>query len=432
MTNPTNPTADKMPIKLSGDQSAALEKLKDFILSEDPIFVLKGYAGTGKTTMLHELLKLRQNDPFEGLNLYFTAPTNKAVKELAKAINEEAKTIYSLLGLRLTEDEDRGKELIETKKEYDFGIDPIIVVDEASMVSTLVLDILQKGAFLGDWRIIFVGDPAQLNPVHEEISPCWNVHTNGNEFTLREVIRYDDELLALSLHIRETKNKAELIIENDFNELTNRGVVRLGRPDWRKRITEFVLEDWDNVKVCAWRNKTVNEYNALIRKSLGFNERLCVGERVLMASNHENFSVDDEFIIGSISESVKSEITYLSNGNKAEIEIPIWQAVAEDGSVFTIARDKPALDVFLSVLANRAKQLDGYARKKAWGEFFNVRDSYHHFRYGYAMTAHRLQGSTCKSIFVDQVDVLSNPKEQEALRCMYVACTRAQESVYLI
>lgn len=424
--------ADKTPIKLSGDQSAALEKLKDFILSEEPIFVLKGYAGTGKTTMLHELLSLRNDKDFENLNLYFTAPTNKAVKELARATKEEAKTIYSLLGLRLTEDEDKGKELVETKKEYDFGDDPIIVVDESSMVSTLVLDILQKGAFLGDWRVIFVGDPAQLNPVHEEISPCWNIPTNGNEFTLREVIRYDDELLALSLHIRESQAKVDLILASDFNEQSNRGVVRLGRGDWQKRITEFSLDDWDHVKVCAWRNSTVNSYNSLVRKSLGFNERLCIGERVLMASNHEEYSVDDEFVIKSIAESIKKEIGYLSNGNKTEIEIPIWNATAEDGSSFTIARDKAALSSLLESLATRAKQLTGYARKKAWAEFFTLRDSYHHFRYGYAMTAHRLQGSTCKSIFVDQVDVLSNPKEQEALRCMYVACTRAQDSVYLI
>ena len=411
---------------LTTDQEAAWSQIQAWLLTKDSVFVLKGYAGTGKSMMLKKLLTLDHD-------FVFTAPTNKAAKVLSKFLDRPTKTVYSLLGLRMEQIEDR-MELIQAEMpQIDSSLtNPIIVIDEASMVPRLLADLMLDQCSTFGWRVIYVGDPAQLNPVGEDRSPVWSQAHAANRVHLSKVVRYDSELLDLSKIIRAK------IRDKDFDRSpikdhnsNDQGVFCTSRLNFLASINKLKLGDWIDTKVVAWRNRTVDEYNSLIRKNLGFESQYEKGDLIMLAAPiYKQVSkrsqvavahVDDEFVV----EQVNTQIVTLPTGDQLAayrinlVDSPITLLVPQSDS---------KLSSILSDCAAAASQASK-DRKKLWSIFWEIKNTFNPIRYGYALTAHRVQGTTLKSVFVDQWDILSNSNKLEAFRCLYVACTRAENKI---
>lgn len=419
---PELPPAPPVPaaMKLSGDQEAAWAKINVWLSNDKPWFVLKGFAGTGKTFLL-QLLSSRSG-------VYLTAPTNKAAKVLSKTTGIPVRTTFSFLGLRLKQ--------VEDKLVMEYGVDKpylpkgtVLVVDEGSMTGEELVKFLEDLTNRGV-KVMFVGDPAQLPPVGETTSPCWKI-TDDPECRayLKQVVRYDNQLLKLATEVRTC------IFSKDWNSPVENdnadgvGVFLHRESGFLKKIDSLKIEDYDESKIVAWRNKTVNKYNERVRSNFGFTEPYCVGDRLLLGGPIEDNKViiahtDEEFVVRKVA---TGEIFVIGQAEP----IPIYSLSVEgDRTLLLSVPSDDSLDILLSNLSIKAKSSNGKDRSRAWKEFWETKNLFHSVRYGYAMTAHRAQGSTYSNVYVDQTDILANQDKREAFRCLYVALTRPTTSVH--
>jgi exodeoxyribonuclease-5 len=398
---------------LTNDQQLAWDKLQGFLKTSHPIFVLKGFAGTGKSFLMKKLLELPHN-------FIFSAPTNKASHVLAGFLGQSVKTTYSVLGLRMTAEDDK-MVLSQSETLPDLGTSPILVIDEAGMIPSFMAKLLRRACADYGWRVIFVGDPAQLNPVGEDRSPVWSLAHEEHRVLLKEVKRFDNQLLKLAGKLRDCVKDPSINLrianDNDGEE----GVFVVPEHEFKRQIKKLTLADWSKTKVVVWRNKTADKYNQFIRKALGFTGDYAVGEPVLLAAPLVSDSVilgytDEELIIKSIDARMFS----LPEGT-----ISAYAMAVEDRSFsLYVPKDPAVLTSVLNKRAELASSLTGTARKKAWQAYWELKQTFQPVRYGYAMTAHRLQGSTCEAVYVDQTDIRANPERRDAYRAMYVAGTR--------
>lgn len=404
--------------KLSDDQQRAWAKLSAWVLNDKRYFVLRGFAGTGKTFLMKKLSGLSKN-------VYFTAPTNKASQVLSLAVGQPTKTTFSLLGIRMKQVEDR---LVLT-----FGDDlpnlpanSIIVVDEASMLNSELVEFIERVAEATGCKVLFVGDPAQLNPIGEKTSPCWSVTDDpACRAVLKQVMRFDNNLLALSVEIREClKNKdwRTPLIESRGSE-----IAVVTEREFLARLCSHTIDDFVNTKACAWRNKTVNRYTKAIRQKLGFKHEYEESELILLADPIER----DGTIIAHTDEEFRVTARRESVIRVHDTSIPVYQLEVSGERKLSLAVpiDDAPFDALLTDLANTAHAALGRDRAKAWREFWDTKGRFNRIRYAYAMTAHRLQGSTLKHVYLDQHDMLANPTKREAFRCFYVGATRASEQL---
>ena len=408
--------------KLSNHQQQAWDRIKDWVNTTDSYFVLRGYAGSGKSYLLSLLSK-------EVKTIDFTAPTNKATKVLSKFVKTNASTIYSLLGIRMKQVDDHLELTFSDTPPY-FPKNSIIVVDECSMVNKQLLEFIHKTVERTKCKVLFVGDPAQLPPVGEPKTLAWNMAEKPNKFFMKQVIRYDNQLLSLATRIRDNLSNKEYYspIEDDNDD--GEGVfLKRNRREWIDLLKECRHPaDFMETKVIAWRNKTVNAYNQLIRDNFGFENKYEVGDIVLIAEPVEKYgqiiaTIDDEYVITDVySSSVIVEV------DNKEIVINTYRLTLIDEDEQTLTLDIPmnesTLQGVLSYKADLARNAKNSQRREFWKDFWDTKNKFHSVRYGYAITAHRAQGSTYETVFVDQKDIMINQNKREALRCLYVACTR--------
>jgi exodeoxyribonuclease-5 len=272
--------------QLNAGQQKAFDKIRDYFTNSSvPNLVLGGYSGTGKSFLMKKLCT-----SLEASNFYFTAPTNKATKVLGRMLKPygaTCKTIYSLLGLRMEAVED---EIQLTYPTIETTLDAHIVVDEAGMLNKEVKSYLEYRASTSGVKVLYVGDPAQLNPIGEETSPIW---TMPNQILLTEVVRYDNQILNLATHLREQvfAGAPKLRLESDNNG--HEGVWTKDHAGFLNLIdrlsSQGTFSDVDSVKAIAWRNKVVGKLNDRIRYNIFDAEDLSrskylIGDRVMIAS----------------------------------------------------------------------------------------------------------------------------------------------------
>ncbi len=424
---------------LTNDQKTAWNKLIEWVENlNEPFFVLAGYAGTGKSFLMKHFIEngyTSDND----YDIHFTATTNKAAKVLSQFIKQETKTIYSLLGLSVTENEDRLQLFKLDKNDSPLSEGSIVVIDEASMVGPeLFANILQEtrhGA-----RFIFVGDPAQLPPVKEKESPVWEfLKDEKNSAKLLEVVRNDNQLLNLATNIRKCiikSNYSNSPIYDDFDGVNG---VRLFsnyrefKNELIKAIPSFNVEE---TRVIAWRNKSVDYYNEMIRDALGYKEPWVKGEKILAGSPIIRKAPDNKFnkiVVAPTDEEfsivdIDNDTIYLDD---FDLNIDVWTLeVKEIPYLLKIPRDQDEIKKLLNKQRNIALESKGSDRKEAWRKWWTVTNTFDDIRYAYAITTHKSQGTTLKTCFVDQEDILINPNKKEAFRSLYVAATRPTQSLY--
>lgn len=412
------------------EQVVAIQALLDFVQDPDPghnFFVLSGYAGTGKTFCMRNVIERSRGSRVE---FAFTAPTNKAAKELRK-VTGEARTIFSLLGLRIDKSGEL-KELVSGEKPDLSEID-VIFIDEGGMVNKNLMDHLKAHVNDGRLKVVFMGDEAQLPPVGEVRSPVWIEDLPTAKLTT--VMRHDNQILNLVTHIRtqvfSMQSNIVLKSDNDGNE----GVWKMTKAAFKTKIfqeaTDGLFADGQKKKVIAWRNVKVGEYNDLIRGGIfGADARsgyFLPGERVIAAGPCKSgddmlLATDEEGVVESVRESVhpaepKYKMLELKTLTEDGRYIRLWILHPESQALFSSDCES---------LAHQAR-----ANGKLWRKFWLLKDLFHEVKYAYAVTAHRAQGSTYQDVFVDTGDILLNRTRKEALQCLYVACSRPTTRLYL-
>lgn len=416
------------------DQAQALSMMIEWLGSkpthDNPYFLLKGYAGTGKSFCSTELSK---NGPFRPEQICFTAPTNKAVKVLRNYLDGEGlqsvptKTIYSLLGLSLQANGEV-REITKPEEPVDLSSFKVIIVDEASMINKFLMSAIED-AFL-DWNVpfIFMGDPAQLPPVGELRSPVFDI---PNGFELTKVLRYGNSMLDLATAIRK-------VVDHPFPSIKIESappVYKCSRGEWLDAIlVNLELLKSGDAKIISWRNVTVDKYNAYVREHIfgkpdaRANTWLPTEQIVATAMVKD---LEGNIIMRTDEEATILEIALGQHPQYKEFEIYNLLVKNEVGKKLTL-RTLTSTGQFQ--VSNRLNELSMEAKsgkKWKWREFWELKEAFAEVRHSYAITSHRSQGSSYLKTFVDLEDLMLNRNRQEAFRSLYVSCTRQREELWI-
>ena len=418
----------KLPeFKLSRCQETAWAKLQEWVKNKEPYFILRGYPGTGKTFLLKKLQELKGSKDF-----VYSATTNKAAKNLSKLVKLPTKTIYSVLGLRMEQQEDK-LVLSQGKPSGYFSSSTILVVDEAGTAPDILADAIEEAVVVNSLKVILIGDPAQLPPVGQRSSRVWKLtHNLENRSLLKEVVRYENQILSLAVQIRKCMKEEDWVSPIRNNNSDNEGIFKYKSKEIfiRKMLSYISLKNVNECKVVAWRNKTVDYYNNLIRNNLEFQSKFCEGEQLLLSKPIKavdgtiSAHIDDEF---SVKKVVKTTLTVLEE----QINVYALSATQVDTGLnflLHVPINEIRVGELLNDLATKARGAQD--KRKAWKTFWEVNDTFAKVRYGYALTVHRLQGSTLTDVWVDQEDILSNSNPLESFKCLHVACTRPTTRIF--
>jgi exodeoxyribonuclease-5 len=408
---------------LTKDQENARQLIYNWIENlNEPFFVLAGYAGTGKTYLMKLFVE-------EGIDIIFSATTNKAANVLSKTVGKNARTIHSLLALKVKEKED-SLILIKDIEGSNLENNSIVVIDEASMIGPELFTHINNESRKGN-RFIFVGDPAQLPPVKEKESPIWDIlKIKDCSAKLLEVVRNDNQLLNVATKIRkciQTSYFNNPILDDYGSDGKGVRVFSSYKEFKNNLINQIPSINFEETKIIAWRNKTVDYYNHLVREQLGYKLPWVVGEKILCGSpvirdGKLIASTDDELTI----KKVEQTSVFLDKNQ----EIDVWELkVKEINFPLYIPRDRDEVDTILNRQATIAQTSKKY-RKEEWKKYWNIRNIFDDIRYTYAITAHKSQGTTLKECYIDSQDILSSIDLRESFRCLYVAVTRPTDCFY--
>ncbi len=389
--------------------------------------ILAGYAGSGKTFLIRSLAAT----VFNLVPTVLCAPTNQAVKELQRLdTGLPCCTIYSLLGLKMEQHEDKLRLTKATgNKAYKYQY---VILDECSMIAPElyephILDAMRSGT-----RFLFVGDPKQLPPVGHRLSLVWGKFETS---VLTEVIRHDNQILDLATRIRTTKLQ-DLVLCSDNNR--SEGVWRLSHDQFEERIrkhTRAGLFESAETKIVCWRNATADRYNHVVRHQMYgsdvFKAQFHPGDKIVFTSPHtvstgyisevEIFTDDQATVIDSV---VAQHTDYDLLCCYLTVDVYGRRVIVK-----IIHRDsQETLELMLTGMATEARRT---GRRELWQDFWKLRESLASVKYAHALTVHRAQGSTYTNIFADVSDILANSDRAEARKCLYVASTRPTTKLYL-
>lgn len=442
-----------MNIKLTKDQSKGLELLQNFINSKSSgYFLLKGFAGTGKSTLINEFINWYISNKSNYYDdLVITAPTNKAVKvlkRLSKYKNVDYKTLHSLLGIRPRIDEN-GVEIFEKDNSvqstiFNYGC---LIVDESSMIDDYIFDLLIEES--QGIKIIFVGDSCQIPAVNTQNAKPFNSKVQEEldfkVFQLNEIIRQakDNPIIQVSMAIRQGTFERKY---EDFRDENGFGVFQLDNKN-KEEVYDLLKEKFcgsefnnnsDYAKVIAWRNVTVDRFNKLIRNFLYYdgvnkiveNEKLILG-RPITEGKETILFVNDDLIVK------KLDVETLKFFNKSvDYYDCIVEKLEEPGKKYTIKivheNSEKVYQSILNTLRNIALKKPKKERAKSWKAFYDFRDIFSEVVYSYAVTAHKAQGSTYNNAFVCYSDIILNPKVVEMQKILYTACTRPSDTLFIL
>lgn len=453
----------KTNTKLKGEQKDAFKKMLEYVKEEGKTyFTLKGYAGTGKTFTVTKFIESILNvSPKSKIAL--TAPTNKAVKVLSKhfGLGDDKvhfATIHSLLGLKpiITDVGEEKFEIDKTNQKKIHQMD-LLVVDEVSMLNNeLFHQLLEE-----DVKIIFMGDPAQIPPVHETESLPLNEEEYEkyqiDSFTLKTIHRqarnHPIKELAYDLRQNIEQKKSLFHFKDQFSN--KKKVKFFDKGDKKDQDAIYkLLQKWftskkfdsdaDYAKVIAWTNRSVGYYNDLIRRiiykedTLPFlmeGEKLIV-DRPYFYDEKTLFPTNEEMDVIKVEKDRDEdgyEIYYLS----VFAEDPVSKEKFKfDGIPVLHENSWEKFNKDQQELANKAKAFlkEGEKKKAAttWRQFFSKRDSYCWVKHNYAITCHKSQGSTYQHVLLCEYDIIKNPKLIERNRIRYTAVTRPSEELMVI
>jgi DNA polymerase III delta prime subunit len=432
--------------QLNDQQKMALSSMQAFINSDAHFFLLKGYAGTGKTFTIQALIQKLQA---ENKNIWVAcaAPTHKAVKVLKnmanswKIENVDFATIYQLLGLTLDYDEEGGRTLVEGRdsklKKYK-----LVILDEASMVSSKLWHLLSTIVPKRNVKVICMGDPAQLPPIHELESPVFTAIPAQAE--LMQIMRNhaQNPITNMIQTAREQvfNQNYSLVMHSNFSSDQSQGVWVLERTKWLEQMVRAFQspayqKNPDYVRAIAWTNKMVDYLNNHIRRAIyeDAEQPYVPGERLVAKDTIFDPYEEEETILMPAS----AECEVITAESRSSSGYNIWRlkVIDEEGHehIFKVL-DSSSVEKFQTDLSHKADQARTKKLNKVknpWEDYWTLRNRYAQVNYAYAMTSHKGQGSTFKNVFVAQKDILRNPNEVERYKSLYVSYSRASERLII-
>lgn len=421
-------------------------------------FLLKGYAGTGKTSMIGAL-----TDTLKYLNIKFVllAPTGRAAKVMANYTGKSAYTIHKHIYVR-EGDEDSGDELKFILKP-NLAAKTIYIVDEASMVSNdsgigergLLEDLMEFIFAKKSNKILLVGDTAQLPPVKQASSPALDANVLAErfdldllQFELTEVVRQDlksgilENATYLRDCIRRRNNQVKLSL-NGYQDFYRMGSDRL-EDGINYAYSKFGI---NNTMVITRSNKTAVLYNQYIRSRIHYaEEELQVGDLLIVVRNNYIVLPEDisnGFIAnGDFVEVVKIRRTEEVHGfrfadvllkmvdekGEPEFEAKIMLDLLGAHTASMTHEDNQKL--YLSVLNDYADIRNKRERRAAVknDKYLNALQ----VKFAYALTCHKSQGGQWDAVFIDQGYLTEDQLDVEFYRWLYTAITRGVKEVYLV
>ena len=459
---------------LTSQQQQVFDSIKEFMNGDASVFILRGYAGTGKTTMVKVIADYLSLERYVAL----MAPTGRAARVLAAKTGREACTIHKAIYEKACIVSKDVKDIAESEFKFVFPIHEdehegklVAIVDESSMVCSrkiehelfvfgtdnLLEDLLSfiRPSFGG--KVIFVGDPAQLPPVGESVSNALRAayfEERGLkvvETELTEVMRQkgDSIILKNAMMIRDLlkkKKRNSLVFEEKEND------VETVSPDkFLDKYLDYRKESGrhDSVVIC-YSNRAANKYNSDIRRSLyGDDVPLRVNDILLITQNNYRLGrMNGEFVpvqeVGARTQ--QSAPVYAQVGSerkRVNITINFVQVVVPDGNGIPmrcmLIEDLLTSDkATISIDENRALYINFCMRnphlKQGTQAFADalMTDVYYNAiraKYGYAVTGHKCQGGEWGKVFVDYTD--RTGLNDDSLRWAYTATTRAQKTLYV-
>ena len=443
--------------KPTKEQKAVLEDLSEFIstLGSRSIFLLKGYAGTGKTTLISALVK---SLPSVGKRSALLAPTGRAAKVLAKYSKRKASTLHKkIYWIRTSKN---GNTFIILKE--NLHTNTIFIVDEASMIPEDLNDSLSKRSLLEDLikyvyegidcKLILIGDTAQLPPVHLDVSPALDEENLDKKYQkqiiskeLKEVVRQEKNSLVL-----ENATNLRKLIELNNNSLPkiklNNDVIRISSGEELQENIEaaYAQSGVENTTIICRSNKRANQYNNRIRSEILWQEDIISSGDILMVVRNNYFWLDEKSEAGFLANGDIIEVTrvkeiierYGFKFAKASIRLLDYPNENEVETILlldTISSESPSLKyeeykkLYKEVGLDYKGQKD-INKKIKENEFFNAIQ----IKFGYSITCHKAQGGQWKEVFIDIGYFKKEMLDKNYLRWLYTAFTRSTEKLYLI
>ena len=454
---------EKFPHAPTQKQGLALNKRANFVLEgkKDNVFLLKGFAGTGKTTLVATLVSSLWKVKMSSILM---APTGRAAKVMSVYSGNKAFTIH--------------KKIYFPKKQSGGGIqfvlapnkhrNTVFIVDEASMIPDTPADskLFENGSLLDDLmyyvhsghncKLILIGDTAQLPPVKLELSPALDENRLSLNYDkevecleLDEVMRQSDDsgILYNATNLRE-QLQSDFFEDFKFDLAHYKDIVRLidGNEIQEAIDSSYGENGKEQTAIIVRSNKRANLYNQNIRERILFlDNEISVGDYMMVVKNNYFWLKPN------------SEAGFIANGDIIEVlelfaikELYGFKFAEVKVKMVDYPNQKPfetvlLLDTITAVTpslsyedGNKLYQevMKDYAHEKSkYRKFLGVKNNRFfnalQVKFSYAITCHKSQGGQWDTVFVEQ-PYLPNGVDKDYLRWLYTAVTRAQRQLYLI
>ena len=442
-------------------QAIVLNHLSAFLLSNksNPLYILRGYAGTGKTSLVKTLVRTL---PTIGMKYVLLAPTGRAAKVLSNYTKQSASTIHRRIyqvisfpdgSMRISRGENKNK-------------NTLFIVDEASMIGEQrefggksLLDDLLEYVFSGEQcRLLLIGDTAQLPPVESNESPALDCDYLKSQFPitaatfeLTEVKRQalESGILYNATQIRERLKKNAYEYHLPLFETEGFADTRKIEPEtFEEMLYKVFSENTDNEAVIVCKsNKRANMFNQAIRgRILNIEGEIATGDRLMVVKNNYYWANGN------------AAISFIANGDMAELrKINRFEELygfrfADVELGFVDYPDQPNIEakILLETLNSNSASLTEEESHRLYAaieedymDIPNRRERYKEMRknpwfnalqvkFAYALTCHKTQGGQWNTVFIDSAFNQKEELETEDLRWIYTALTRAQQRIFFV
>ena len=457
---------------LTRQQQQVLDSIKEFLNNDVPVFILKGYAGTGKTTMIRFIIE--EVAKFEKEPLLM-APTGRAARVLGTKTKREANTIhrciYELDTIETKEGSDDIRYLFPLIDAEDTANDRICIVDESSMIGTrevhneifefgsgsLLNDLLSFVAPHRGGKVIFIGDPMQLPPVGDNVSNALDEQFfKDNKIKvmvgeLTDVVRQNEDsaILGNAMKVRallESSQRNNLVFDRKENEVID--IEGYNMP--KQLLNIYPKPEIGQSVIITFSNRQARDYNYAIREILYPGEKqIVIGDILQVVNNNYGLDVmNGDFV--KITD-ISGETEYQSapvyvTVNRERVRQNVTQAFRNVRIMLDDGREKTCkiiesmlddADANLTFIQIQALYINFCMRhqelKRNSQEFKELlkHDPYYNalrVKYGYAITGHKSQGGEWHTVFVDYTG--RTGLTNDCLRWTYTVTTRASHILY--
>lgn len=457
---------------LTKQQHEVLDSITEFLNNDVPVFILKGYAGTGKTTMISYIIE--EVAKLEKVPLLM-APTGRAARVLTSKTRRGANTIhrciYELDTIETKEDSNEIRYIFPLKDAEDTAKDRICIVDESSMIGTrevhnelfefgtgsLLNDLLTFVAPHRGGKVIFIGDPMQLSPVGDNVSNALDEQFfKDNKIKvmvdeLSDVVRQDEDsaILGNAMKVRailESAQRNNLVFDRKDGEVID--IEGYNMP--KQLLNIYPKPEIGQSVIITFSNRQARDYNYAVREILYPGEKqIVIGDILQVVSNNYGLDVmNGDFVkitdISGEAEYQSAPVYITEDRERVKKNVTLTfrnvRIMSDDGREKNCKIIESMLDdaepnlTFIQIQAlyiNFCMRYSGLKRNSQQFKELLKGDPYYNalrVKYGYAITGHKSQGGEWGTVFVDYTGRtgLSN----DNLRWTYTVTTRASHTLY--